>query len=55
VHFIGARDRLELAHSAQDRALFGDGALVAAKWIYGKRPGRYSMMEVLGLGDRVTG
>jgi 4-hydroxy-tetrahydrodipicolinate reductase len=55
VHFIGARDRLELAHSAQDRALFADGALVAAKWVYGKPPGRYSMMEVLGLGDWGTG
>jgi 4-hydroxy-tetrahydrodipicolinate reductase len=55
VHFIGARDRLEIAHSAQDRALFADGALVAAQWLSGKPPGRYSMMEVLGLGDWVTG
>jgi 4-hydroxy-tetrahydrodipicolinate reductase len=34
---------------AQDRALFAEGALVAAEWIYGKPAGSYSMKEVLGL------
>jgi 4-hydroxy-tetrahydrodipicolinate reductase len=49
VHFIGSRERIEIAHSAQDRGLFAEGALVAAKWIAGKPPGSYSMKEVLGL------
>lgn len=49
VHFIGARERIEIAHSAQDRGLFAEGALVAAKWIAGKPAGSYSMKEVLGL------
>jgi 4-hydroxy-tetrahydrodipicolinate reductase len=49
VHFIGARERIEIAHSAQDRGLFAEGALVAAKWIAGKPAGNYSMKEVLGL------
>lgn len=49
VHFIGARERIEIAHRAQDRALFAEGALVAAKWINGKPSGSYSMKEVLGL------
>ena len=49
VHFIGMRERIEIAHSAQDRGLFAEGALVAANWIVGKSPGSYSMKEVLGL------
>ena len=49
VHFIGSRERIEIAHHAQDRSLFAEGALVAANWIVGKQPGSYSMKEVLGL------
>lgn len=49
VHFIGVRERIEIAHTAQDRGLFAEGALVAADWIIGKEPGSYSMKEVLGL------
>jgi 4-hydroxy-tetrahydrodipicolinate reductase len=49
VHFIGSRERIEIAHTAQDRGLFADGALLAAKWIAGKPAGSYSMKEVLGL------
>ena len=49
VHFIGLRERIEIAHSAQDRAIFAEGALVAASWINGQPPGSYSMKEVLGL------
>lgn len=49
VHFIGTRERIEIAHKAQDRALFAEGALVAASWISGKPAGSYSMKEVLGL------
>ena len=49
VHFIGTRERIEIAHMAQERGLFAEGALVAAKWIAGRTPGSYSMKEVLGL------
>jgi 4-hydroxy-tetrahydrodipicolinate reductase len=49
VHFIGTRERIEIAHRAQDRALFAEGALVAAEWVHGKPAGSYSMKEVLGL------
>jgi 4-hydroxy-tetrahydrodipicolinate reductase len=49
VHFIGARERIEIAHHAQDRALFAEGALVAARWVKDRQPGTYSMKEVLGL------
>lgn len=49
VMFIGERERIELAHLAQDRALFAEGALRAAKWIAGKPAGAYTMRDVLGL------
>jgi 4-hydroxy-tetrahydrodipicolinate reductase len=49
VHFIGALERLEIAHRASDRSLFGAGAIHAARWLAGRDPGRYSMRDVLGL------
>lgn len=49
VLFIGARERIELRHSAQDRALFADGALTAARWLAGRAPGRYTMRDVLDI------
>jgi 4-hydroxy-tetrahydrodipicolinate reductase len=48
VLFLGERECIELAHEALDRAVFGDGALHAARWIAGRRPGRYTMQHVLG-------
>jgi 4-hydroxy-tetrahydrodipicolinate reductase len=50
VMLIGERERIELAHLAQDRALFAEGALRAARWIAGKPAGSYTMRDVLGLG-----
>lgn len=50
VFFIGAHERIEFAHAAQDRALFAEGALLAAQWMAGKAPGTYTMHDVLGLG-----
>jgi 4-hydroxy-tetrahydrodipicolinate reductase len=49
VLLIGERERIELAHVAQDRALFAEGALRAARWLAGKPAGRYTMRDVLGL------
>jgi len=40
-------DRLELFHSAKTRDIFVLGALKAAKFIVGKKPGLYSMEDVL--------
>jgi 4-hydroxy-tetrahydrodipicolinate reductase len=48
VMFIGERERVELHHAALDRAVFGEGALHAARWLAGRRPGRYTMQHVLG-------
>lgn len=49
VIFAGAGERLELAHVAEDRSLFAQGAVKAALWGRGRKPGLYSMADVLGL------
>jgi len=51
VIFAGPAERIELVHRAQDRMLFASGAVHAALWSRGKKPGLYSMMDVLGLAD----
>ncbi len=49
VIFAGIGERLELTHKAGSRDIFAKGAVEAAKWIKGKKPGLYDMMDVLGL------
>jgi 4-hydroxy-tetrahydrodipicolinate reductase len=51
VIFAGPSERIELAHKAEDRMIFARGALKAALWARGKKPGLYSMADVLGLKD----
>ncbi len=51
VIFAGPAERLELVHKAEDRMIFARGALKAALWARGRKPGLYSMADVLGLGD----
>jgi 4-hydroxy-tetrahydrodipicolinate reductase len=51
VIFAGPAERIELAHKAEDRMIFARGALKAALWARGQKPGFYSMADVLGLGD----
>ena len=45
----GAGERLELAHVAEDRSLFAQGAVKAALWGRGREARLYSMADVLGL------
>ncbi len=40
-------DKIELLHSAKTRDIFAQGALVAAKWVGSRKPGLYSMDDVL--------
>jgi len=47
VIFCGNSERIEIKHQAHTRDLFVLGALKAAKWIYGKPAGLYSMQDVL--------
>lgn len=49
VVFAGPGEQVELAHHAQDRSGFARGAIVAARWVAGRPPGLYSMLDVLGL------
>ncbi len=51
VIFAGDSERIELTHKADDRAVFARGALKAALWARDKKPGLYSMVDVLGLQD----
>jgi 4-hydroxy-tetrahydrodipicolinate reductase len=49
VMLSGEGERIELTHKATDRAIFARGAVKAALWGQGKKPGLYSMADVLGL------
>ncbi len=49
VVFASENERIELVHRAESRAIFATGAVKAACWLAGQKPGRYNMQEVLGL------
>lgn len=51
VIFASEGERIELKHRAEDRQLFARGAVKAALWGFDKKPGLYSMADVLGLTD----
>jgi 4-hydroxy-tetrahydrodipicolinate reductase len=51
VMFAGPGERLELSHRAEDRSIFARGAVRAALWGFDKKPGYYTMADVLGLAD----
>ena len=48
-YFAGLGERLELTHVATSRDTFALGALKAARWLAGQKPGRYRMADLLGL------
>ena len=47
VLFSSGKEIIKLNHEAFDRALYSDGALTAAKWLINKKPGLYSMRDLL--------
>ncbi|MBA2935889.1 4-hydroxy-tetrahydrodipicolinate reductase [Sphingomonas sp. CGMCC 1.13654] len=50
VVFATDGERIELGHRAENRGIFARGALKAALWLAeGRAPGRYTMVDVLGL------
>ncbi len=49
VIFAADGERLELSHKASGRQIFARGAVRAAQWAPGRKPGLYSMFDVLGL------
>ncbi|MDB5437687.1 MAG: 4-hydroxy-tetrahydrodipicolinate reductase [Caulobacteraceae bacterium] len=48
VILAGEEEVITLSHSARDRGLFARGALAAARWVAGRKPGLYDMQDVLG-------
>ena len=49
VILAGPGESITLSHHAADREIFARGAIRAALWAHGKKPGLYSMRDVLGL------
>jgi 4-hydroxy-tetrahydrodipicolinate reductase len=49
VLFAGEGEIVSMSHSAADRSIFARGAIKAALWARDKKPGFYSMLDVLGL------
>ena len=47
VTFSSGKEVITLNHESFDRALYSEGALVAAKWLLGKKSGLYSMRDLL--------
>ena len=47
VKFSSGKEIITLNHEAFDRALYAEGALLAAKWIMNKKPGLYSMRDLM--------
>ena len=49
VIYANVGERVELTHKASSRDTFAKGALRAARWAQGQKPGLYDMQDVLGL------
>jgi 4-hydroxy-tetrahydrodipicolinate reductase len=47
VKFSSGKEVVTLNHESFDRSLYSEGALVAAKWLLTKKPGLYSMRDLL--------
>ena len=47
VNFSSGKEVITLNHESFDRSLYSEGALIAAKWILNKKPGFYTMRNLL--------
>lgn len=52
VLFATEGERVEISHRATSRDAFAQGALRAAVWLVGRKPGLYDMQDVLGIGGK---
>jgi len=52
VLFAGEGERIEIKHQAHSRQAFAAGAIKAARWIVGAKPGIYGMGDVMGISFR---
>ncbi len=55
VLFSGNFETIQLSHRAYDRTVFAHGALRAARFVVGKKPGLYGMNDVLDLSQPLKG
>lgn len=46
--FCGTDEVITIQHTAYSKAIFGKGAVVAAKYVSGREPGLYTMKDVIG-------
>ncbi len=51
IHMSGCGETITLRHTALSREAFGAGALCAARWLVSRRPGFYTMRDVLGAAE----
>ncbi len=49
ITFTGPHEKIVVTHEALDPKLFAEGALLAARWVAGQKPGLYDMQDVLNL------
>jgi 4-hydroxy-tetrahydrodipicolinate reductase len=47
VYLLGLGERIEITHRATQRDVFARGALRAARWLMGQKPGRYALRHLL--------
>ena len=47
VRFSSGKEIIKLNHESFDRTLYSEGALIAARWLMNKKPGLYSMRDLL--------
>tara|TARA_Y100001958_G_C21206199_1_gene532266 strand:- start:324 stop:1100 length:777 start_codon:yes stop_codon:yes gene_type:complete len=47
VTFSSGKEIVRLNHESFDRALYSEGALIAAKWLFNRKPGLYSMRDLM--------
>jgi len=47
VYFLGDDESIEITHRVYSRRIFAIGAIAAAKWIFKKKPGIYSMQDLI--------
>src|SRR5210317_1362645 len=52
VQFSNGKEIIKLNHEAFDRALYSEGALSAAKWLNSKKPGLYSMRDLMNFKEQ---
>ena len=51
VKFSSGNEVITLNHQAFDRALYSEGALTAARWLVNKKPGLYSMRDLMNFNN----